>query len=250
MIFPRVQSFFWGFKLPAQALKLILQNRALLILSLVPILITLLLSIYIMGSLSDAGTEWIRAFLSSKGWNDLGWLTWISELLVKILTLLVGGLIFIFASSIVASPFNDFLAEKAEPLATPPLPKAPSTGMGGQIRNILIDLGKTIAAATAGLLALLLSWIPIINFVTFAIAFLLITFQYVSYPQTRRGITLVQGLSFLWNHAYACLGFGACISLLVAIPLVSVLILPIAVVGGTLLVARAQAPSSSWPRLH
>jgi uncharacterized protein involved in cysteine biosynthesis len=77
------------------------------------------------------------------------------------------------------------------------------------------------------------------KYCAFAVAFLLVMFHYI-YPQTRRGLGFRYGLGFLWRHAYACLGFGASISFLFAIPFASSFALPLAVVGGTLLVARAQ----------
>ena len=71
------------------------------------------------------------------------------------------------------------------------------------------------------------------------LALLLLTFQYVSYPQTRRGENLGTSLAFLGRHFWACLGWGASMTVLFMIPLLSAFMLPIAVVGGTLLYARS-----------
>jgi uncharacterized protein involved in cysteine biosynthesis len=76
-----------------------------------------------------------------------------------------------------------------------------------------------------------------------------VCFQYTSYPQTRRQERLGHGVWFLLRHAWACSGFGATITLLYAVPFVSSLALPVAVVGGTLLVARAGA-GATMPRLR
>jgi uncharacterized protein involved in cysteine biosynthesis len=43
----------------------------------------------------------------------------------------------------------------------------------------------------------------------------------------------------MWRHPFACAGFGAVTLLLFSIPLLSVVALPLSVVGGTFLYARA-----------
>ncbi len=70
--------------------------------------------------------------------------------------------------------------------------------------------------------------------------FLLVTFQFVSFPQTRRGEGVLDGIRFLGRNFWVSLGFGMSIAFLFALPLVSTLALPIAVVGGTLLYAHAR----------
>ena len=105
--------------------------------------------------------------------------------------------------------------------------------------QIFIDIVKSIASAGVGIIALLLSWVPIVNIFAFALAFLLVAFQYISYPQTRRGIGLIDGAGFLRRHFFASVGFGTTVTILYMIPFLSSFMLPLAVVGGTLLVARA-----------
>jgi CysZ protein len=155
--------------------------------------------------------------------------------------LIAGAVTFSLVATIVASPFNDFLAEAAEPFAEPPLPAVVTRGWRHQLRLLRIDLLKSALAGLTTLLALLLAWVPGLNLLVFALAFLMVTFQFISYPQTRRGVTVRGGLAFLWRHAWACAGFGLVISALFSLPLIASLALPLAVVGGTLLVARATA---------
>ncbi|MCR4313075.1 MAG: hypothetical protein NUV58_02410, partial [Candidatus Roizmanbacteria bacterium] len=75
----------------------------------------------------------------------------------------------------------------------------------------------------------------------------LVTFQYISYPQTRRDVGIRQGAKFLWHHIYACTGFGSIFLLLFAIPFLSSFVLPLAVIGGTLLAARAPGSPQLSP---
>lgn len=241
MLSQRIHSFVFGLTLPLAAARLILTRPTLMALSLIPVAITLTLYFYLIRTLQDAAQSRVLEFFTAHGWDAQGWALGLVLLLTKVLLLLVSALTFSFVASITSSPFNDFLAERTEPWTTPPLPSPPQTSVAGKVRILIIDLAKTVAATGASLVALLFSWVPFLNLAAFALAFLLVAFQYLSYPQTRRGIGVLAGVRYLWSHAYACAGFGATLSVLFAIPVLSALCVPLAVVGGTLLFARAEA---------
>lgn len=245
----RLGSLKFGFFLPWDAAKLILKSPTLMIWSALPIALTLALYIWGFAALNDAILVWVQTKLgeftasTSEGWLSslLSVAGFLVNLFVKITLFFVGAITFAFVSSLVASPFNDWLAEKAEPLSSPPLPVA-SAGIS-KVKLITIDLIKTVASIIASIAALVFSIIPVLNVMTAAVWLMLVTFQYVSYPQTRRGIGLRRGLFFLWRHPYACVGFGLSVTLLFSIPFLATFALPLAVVGGTLLFAKSQEAS-------
>lgn len=234
----RLRSLFAGAILPWEAAKLIFERPTLLLWASLPLLITLVLYYYVIGGLTGMAQALVSGWFVDWGFDPRGLVVWSLELMAGLALALVAAVTFAFTSSVVASPFNDLLAHRAEHYATPPLPAAGEATAAQQMRLIWIDLFKAVAAGTVSFLALLVVWIPVVNLVSFASAFALISFQYLSYPQTRRGVGLRGGLLFLWRHVYACAGFGATISLLFAIPFLGSFALPIAVVGGTLLAAR------------
>lgn len=207
-------------------------------------IITIFLYVFVIISIQEDLQIWMRNWFSTWGWNE--WVIWIMKALGNIMVFIIAALTFTFTSSIVASPFNDLLAEKTEKFAHPPLSPIGPVSWTHHVRLIGIDLLKTLAATTVGLIALLFSLIPIINILSFIAAFLLVSFQYISYPQTRRGTLLKESTKFLWNHTYACIGFGMTITFLFALPFVATVALPLAVVGGTLLVARAQGSEQTF----
>lgn len=237
--FQRTRSLVYGLKLPWESVRLLFRKPSLILWSLLPLAITVVLYGFLISSLQDWAQLQIRFWLETWGVRPEGWLAWSFTLLVKLVVFFAGAFTFAFAAGIAASPFNDFLAEATERWAEPPLPSVPPSPWAAQLRLIGIDIAKTFAATVATVAAILLSWVPIVNLVAFALACLLLTFQFVSYPQTRRGVGIGEGLLFLWKHAYACVGFGGVMSVLFALPLVSILALPVAVIGGTLLTARA-----------
>jgi uncharacterized protein involved in cysteine biosynthesis len=228
----------YGFTLPYRALRLVLTAPALLFWSVLPVALTLALYVWGIAVLQAWVLDWLLSLLPSIGLEPGGWVARIAGLVTWVVLALVGALTFAFASTLVAAPFNDVLAARTERHAVPPLPPPPA-GAGGQLRLIWIDLGKAVAATVAGFAAMVLALVPVLNAIAVIAVCLLVCFQYTSYPQTRRHVRLAAGARFLLHHAWACTGFGAAVSGLFAIPFVSSFALPLAVVGGTLLVARA-----------
>ena len=221
------------------AARLILERRLLLLWSLLPIGVTLVLYYYGISYLIDQAQALLSAWFIDWGLEPGGWVLWSLDLMTSLVLMLIAAVTFAFTSSIVASPFNDLLAERCERYAEPPLSPVERTSLRGQARLIWIDLGKAMAAGGMSLVALLVCWVPVLNLGVFALAFGLVSFQFLSYPQTRRGLGIADGLRFLWRHSWSCTGFGATLSFLFALPFLSSFALPLAVVGGTLLAARA-----------
>lgn len=245
--FTRIKSLCYGLTLPYKALRLILAHPTLMAWSLLPISITLALYVFVVQKIQLLAQNSLQNFFQSFEWNPEGMGAFFVLLFFKILIFLASAMTFSIVASIIASPFNDFLAETSEKWATPPLPTVPPQDFKLKIKLIGIDVGKSMAALLATLFAIFISWIPGINVVAMIVAFLLVTFQYISYPQTRRSINLSEGAKFLWRYFYACSGFGATLSLCFAIPILASLCVPLAVVGGTLLVARAQPTHDQFP---
>jgi CysZ protein len=239
-----MRSFWFGLTLPFTALCLIVSKPVLLFWSALPVALTLTLYAFVIVRAQHLARLALEHRFESWGWDAHGWGAWLVSVFASVLLLLVSAFTFSAIASVVASPFNDFLAERAERFT--PLPKVTSKGAGAKARLILIDLAKTLAAAVATVFALVLSWVPGLNIVAFAVAFLLIAFQYISYPQTRRGIGIGGGVKFLLLHPLACVGFGAALGALFAVPIVSSLSIPLAVVGGTLLVGRAEGGAGDF----
>lgn len=241
-------SLWFGIALPWRAFRLILSQPKLLLWSLLPIAITLVLYAFALNSLQSLAHAQMLGILDRWGVQPAGFVAFLFRLAIDLVLLVLAAVTFSFTAGIAAAPFNDFLAERAEYWATPSLTPAPKRDWRGHARLILTDIGKSIGALVLTILALLVSWIPVIGVLGIAATFLLVSFQFASYPQTRRGQGFGEGLGFVGRHALACLGFGAAIATLFSIPVIGVLALPVAVVGGTLLVARAPG-TTTLPRL-
>lgn len=239
-----VQSFFYGLWLPFQAGRLILGNRKLLLWSAIPFVLTIILSIYGVAQLKAFFMSVGMQYLTGLGVGPDSFTAQAAVFVFSLLSILLAIISFSFLAGVLASPFNDFLAEATEPHAALPPPPADAATWGFRLKTIAIDAVKTAAVTALQLFSLVLTfimiWVPILNVLLLLLTFLLLTFQFVSYPQTRRGEGLVVGIRFLWRHKFACVGFGITIGSIFALPFVSGFALPLAVVGGTLLYGRAQ----------
>jgi CysZ protein len=245
----RFNSFLLGFLLPWKALRLILSTPRLLVWSVIPVLLTGSIYVLLILKTQAAVLGFLGDYLVTHGMNPSGWAMTLAQIVIRISLLIVGAISFAFIATLVSVPFNDFLAEAAESAATPSLPAVHSGGFPWRLRLLAIDTAKTLAAMGVGIIAILVSWVPVINFLALLISLLLVCFQFISYPQSRRGQGVLTGTQFLFKYLYSSLGFGAAITALFAVPLVSCFFLPIAVVGGTLLFARASA-KPPFPRLR
>lgn len=248
----RIGSLVFGATLPFRALRLILSHGSLLLWSAIPLAITFALSIW--------GVAWVKAklvaigmaWLANHGYAPQSWGLQIAMFFLQVVLFVVAAISFSLVAGVVASPFNDFLAESTERYCRPSLrlPEEAKT-IRWKVRAVWIDVTKTILVATIQLGLILFGvlgfWVPGLNLIPLLLAFWLFTFQFVSYPQTRRGESFAVSFRFLFRHAFASLGFGAVIGTLFAIPILSALCLPLAVVGGTLLYARANSEGAPYP---
>ena len=237
-----IRDLFFGLLLPWNALGKILKHPKLLVLSVLPLGLTVLVTFLGLSSLKGLLAGYGMKLLAQWGWAA-GSLTAQAALLVMDLALiLVGAMSFSVVAAVLTAPFNDFLAEATEPIAGVPEVSAEFRTWGFRVRAVVIDIFKTLIIGViqiflllGGLLAI---WIPGLNLLFATLAFALLAYQYLMYPQTRRGIGFVESLNFIRRNLLATLGFGASIGFIFAIPVISALALPLAVVGGTLLFAR------------
>lgn len=242
----RIRSFFYGFTLPLRSLRLILKTRILLVWSLVPIALTLALSVWgvtwAKAKLVVIGMAWLESF----GFAQESLTVRAAMILLQIVLFVLAAVSFSLLAGVLASPLNDFLAESTEAHCDSALPALPTEShtWGWRVRAVWIDVVKTVIIAGIQIclifVGVLAFWLPGLNMIPFLAAFWLLTYQFVGYPQTRRGQGFLASLPFLYRHFFACLGFGIANGVLFAVPLLSAFALPLAVVGGTLLFARAQ----------
>jgi CysZ protein len=104
----------------------------------------------------------------------------------------------------------------------------PSLGLGGNLRLILTEVKKVLFIVVVSVALLL---IPGVNVLSAVVSAFLVGWDFYDYPLARRGWTLSERLAFLRDDVWAVLGFGLWLS----VPFLQLVLLPLAVAGGTLL---------------
>jgi len=224
-----------------------------------PVLITgfaLLAVFYGAGSYYDdlGGAVWS---LFPESWNEAaGWLggllsavRWLIELFAGILITLLGLVLVLVLSSVVAAPFNDALSEAVEHILTgEPAPPFSFRRMIADVaRTIRLELLKVlIYLAVVGPMFLASFFIPglgqVISLVGFALTAVYLGIDYVDWPAARRDWSVGDRVHFTRSELPAVAGFGTGVWVLLFIPLINLLFMPAAVAGGTMLFLAAQHP--------
>lgn len=238
-----MNRFFSGFFTPLKALGLIVRNKKLIGLSVLPVVVTAIIYAILLTFIIRFADTKLDALISRTGLNQDNILYSVVHVLVAIVLILASVLTFSLVANLVATPFNDFLAEAAESFAQPPLPPVPGMKFKERLRQIWIEFRKSLVVLLIAFFVFLFSLIPVVGLLGLLAAPMLLTYEFVSYPQTRRSYGIRKSLGFLSRNAAACFGFGLMCSLLFLIPFVSCFMLPLAVVGGTLLFAKCEVAS-------
>lgn len=230
-----------------------------------PILITgvaLASVFYGAGTLYDdlGGVMWS---LLPESWSEatgfLGWLVtalrWMIELVAGLLITLLGLVLVVVLSSVVAAPFNDALSEAVERLLTggSPPPFSFKRLLGDIVRTIRLEVGKvllyTLIVGPMFLASFLLPGIgQVISIVGFALTAVYLGVDYVDWPAARRDWSVGDRVAFTRRQLPAMAGFGTGVWVLLFIPLVNLFFMPAAVAGGTMLfVAMNEKTSARGP---
>lgn len=182
------------------------------------------------------------------GWLGLlpGWLEWLSWLvwpLVWLLALLLFCLALTVLANLVASPFNGFLAARVEQHLTGRLPDSGLSLWQEGLQGLLTELRKLLFYASRALplalLSLVLLFIPGLNALIPLLWMLfgayMLALEYSDYPASNHGLSFAQKRAALNRCRGPGLGFGAAVTVMTAIPLANLLVMPAAVAGATAL---------------
>ncbi len=215
------------------------------------VFIPLIINIFVFIGLAWWTTAWFDQLISSLSWLDgdsEGWLGWIIEkfrtvlwVLFSIFALIVFAYTFSLVANLLAAPFNSLLAERCETY----LIQGSINAKDESLVNTFKRLPKVLASELAKILYLIKWMIPIlfiylIPFVNVAAPFISLAFgawifalEYVDYPMGNRGFLFKQIHRKLRGRRNLALGFGGAITLLMAIPVINLFVMPAAVCGAT-----------------
>lgn len=212
---------------------------------LVPLLINVVVFAVLGWMLFGALFDWMSSWAIFDRFGDF----WLIEKLRQILQFVVGAILsivlvyaFTLLANLIGAPFNSLLAERVEQHLTG---KSPTTdpSMAFLIKSIpktlRSELSKLLYLIMWSIPLLIIGFIPIINiaapFLVFAFGAWMFALEYVDYPMGNHGKLFKDVKGNLQQRRPAALGFGFVVAVFSIIPLVNLVIMPIAVAGATAL---------------
>ncbi len=227
-----LKNFYLGFNFLIMGYRELKSNRKALALSLVPLIFDL--SLFFVGFFWGANhlTIWATEFLL---WILPGpidsWTTWlmyptaflfgIAFLVVLIYFVYVLGLL-------IAGPFMSFMAEGI-------LRKAGIKADVSFWSMVRVAIVKTFLFSLLGVLLFACSFAPGLNVISSFGAFLILAFDSMDYAFEAHGKSFSQRLQFFINNFLIFLGMASVLSLTLIIPGLTLLVLPVAVAGATVI---------------
>lgn len=241
-----LKDFLAGARTLGTGFGLIVRSPGLLLLGALPALITTVLLAALLGTLlyfSPDLVAWMTPF--AEDWSP-GWRRTLRVLLAVALfgaAALVGSLSFVALTLLVGGPFYERVAELAERgrgLDTSGDGASTVRLLGRGLRDSLI---LVLIALSGAIVLFALGFVPIVGqFVVPVLAALfgawVITLEMVGLVFQRRGLRLGARHRALRGQRAVVFGFGLPTYLLCLVPLVQLVVIPAAVVGGTLLAHR------------
>lgn len=247
-----LSEFAAGARYLGRGLGIISRSPGLFVLGAIPAVLTMILLIGALIALGTYATDiatWATPFAD-------GWADWArsSVRVVGAVLVLVGGLAlslvaYTALTLLIGGPFYEAIAERVEDtLGLPPFTPVPWW------RQFLLGLRASVvlvATAVAFAIPLFLSGlIPVVGQTVIPVCGLLVngwllTLEVIGVPCVRRGMTLADRHRLLRGARARTLGFAVPATLLCLIPLAAIVVMPVAVAGGTLLAGdrlRAVAP--------
>lgn len=187
-----------------------------------------------------------------------GWywqvLYYLIVVVAAVLLLVVFFFIFTLVGSAVAAPFNELISEKTEQLVTGDFRETPFSFLqllkdsGRGLLHSLRILGIYLLLLVVALLLLLIPGFggPLFTVATVLLSSYMLAYEYLGYPMDRRRFSFREKRAFLRSRFTTSMGFGLGNLAAASIPIVNLMVIPAAVVGGTLLFLELE-PSAPKP---
>jgi len=234
-----IQSFSRGFFAPFTALKMILKSPRMLLLVAVPLAVNIALYILFF----KYGSDWIAVQIAATTGRlatvlphwALTISTWALKILGWLLLGLAAALSFTLVSGLVSAPFNDSLSRAA--VNTRIFPKKSAVLSHGIGTTLWLEFKRIIVLVVGGICAFTIGIIPFLQIPALLLGASLVAFEYFGYPISQRSHKLTSVAAFMARYPFVSLGFGSFLLLMMALPFTSIIYIPLAVVGGSILYA-------------
>ncbi len=244
-----IRRFVGGLFAPIRGLRFLLAHPRLLAYAVFPTLINivLVLAVFFVGmhlseSLADriipAQDQWYWVVLSHA-----------IQIMLVLALVLFGALVFYILAGIICVPFNEVLSQKTEQVFEGVRREEPFS-FRLLTKDIIISMKNELKRTAVMLLLLLflliIFLIPIIGKIFYLVFGNIITMFFLAYDNldyslARRRLPFAVKCRFIFRHSASCLGFGAGALVSVVIPFFNFVVIPLTVVGATILFCEIQS---------
>jgi CysZ protein len=223
--------FVWGLRFFFAGLRMFIRHPSLLALSLIPVGLTVVVLLLLAFGCAWLIGQWIAGLIP----DDL---RLVAQAVVFIFALLLGYFIYMPLARVVLAPFSEALSRKTHLI---------SGGSGwrsdaGWGRAMTEGLKLAVFHTVVALAALALGFIfpPVGAPLGILVAVFLSGLDFLDVPLSARGMPLRKKLALIGRNKSLALGFGAASYLILLIPGVNLLLLPVGVIGATLLTDQLE----------
>ena len=227
--------FFQGLNFYFSGFGLLLRYPSLFTLALLPIVLTVLVFL---------GLAWGSAWLIGRGLQQAQIIAADGQVLLQalifLLVLFVMYLVYLPLTRVFLAPFSEKLSRKTSLLSGTTARTIAELGVSRSIweglKLVLLQL------VLVGIVLLLTIFVPPVGVplgVLVTVCFCGIDFLDV--PLSMRGMSMRQKFSFFWRSRALVLGFAVAGYLLLHIPVLNLLVLPVGIIGATLLVNSSES---------
>jgi CysZ protein len=222
-------------------------HRNLWGLALMPFLLNVLLFVGFFAAAMYGFDSWMEELVPAGEawyWAALSYLAWT---LAVVLMLAFQVILFAVVGRILASPFLDILTKRVEQQVLGQRIDFNEMPIWRSVwRTLVQEAGRLALYLGIILILLLLNLLPVLGSMAYSVLTVLVSCfflacEFMDYPMERRGLKLGGKLAMVWRLKIGWLGFGGSLFLVAMIPLVNLLFLPAAAVGGTLLFLENRA---------
>ncbi len=217
----------WGIRFFFYGMRMLIRHPSLLGLSLIPILFTLLLL-----TLFSIGSAWLVGGMITGVADDQ--LRIIAQAAIFILVIFLAYFFYLPVARIVLAPFSEALSRKAHAINSEGSNYRSAVGWGRAmfegLKLVTLQLTIAIAALAFGLI-----FPPVGAPVGIMVAIFLCGLDFLDVPLSARGLPLGKKVGVIWRNRSIAIGFGAAAYISLLIPLVNLILLPVGVIGATLL---------------
>lgn len=203
---------------------------------LIPLLINLVLfgsSLFFIIGWIEQGVNYVNGYLP----DFLSWLEFIIWPSALLLVLFIYSMVFTVITNFIAAPFNGLLSEKVELYLTGQ--RVNDDGLADLLKDVPRMLGRELAKLMyylpkALLFLILLLFIPVFGQVMwFLFSAWMFAVQYIDYPFDNHKIPFAEARQHLKQKQGLSYGFGSAVLIFSMMPIVNLIVMPVAVCGAT-----------------